>query len=73
VTVELLPTKRCPSCDGSGEIEITRPCRPTEETGGMSEESKWIECSTCSGWGVIPREIPTEPSRPDDDSRSRTP
>jgi DnaJ-class molecular chaperone len=43
----------CPSCDGRGEIEITRPCLPTEDTGGMSEESKWIECETCGGYGVV--------------------
>jgi DnaJ-class molecular chaperone len=47
----------CPSCDGRGEIEIARPCVPTEDTGGMSEESKWIECETCGGYGVV---TPTE-------------
>jgi hypothetical protein len=45
----------CPQCNGLGEVELRRPCLPTEDTGGMSEESKWIECRTCDGFGTIPR------------------
>lgn len=48
----------CPRCDGKGEIEIVIDCRPTEDTGGMSESSKWVECDLCHGTGIEPASGP---------------
>jgi DnaJ-class molecular chaperone len=43
----------CPHCGGKGEVEITRPVPPSEATGGLNDDSAWIECVTCAGKGCI--------------------
>jgi hypothetical protein len=42
----------CEHCDGKGAIEITRDVSPSEDTGGMAEESTWVTCETCGGDGA---------------------
>lgn len=48
----------CHLCDGTGEVEVTRDCTPSEDTGGMSELSGFVLCEHCNGTGDEP-----EPAR----------
>jgi hypothetical protein len=50
----------CHICDGTGEMEISVPCSPSEATGGMSELTGQQPCEACGGSG---RE-PADPPRP---------
>lgn len=46
----------CPSCDGTGEIDVTRECRPSEASGGLSELTGVIVCAACGGSGEVAEE-----------------
>lgn len=43
----------CPSCEGTGEIDVTRDCSPSEATGGLSELTGQVRCDRCEGKGVV--------------------
>jgi DnaJ-class molecular chaperone len=44
--------EKCGVCDGTGEIEVTRDCTPTEDTGGMSQLTGTVVCPHCHGMGT---------------------
>lgn len=44
-------TTECRYCDGLGEIEVSRDCTPSEDTGGMSELHGTAPCEHCHGSG----------------------
>lgn len=43
----------CESCQGRGEYDVSAPCSPSEETGGMSEIHGVQKCPDCSGDGWV--------------------
>lgn len=38
------PDPDCGLCNGRGEYDESRPCSPSEATGGMSEETRTVGC-----------------------------